>query len=132
VTTFQLWPFVGTGLLVPCASGFEYSNQAAGMLCRHPSLEGAFVPMSNESSEDAVPHVGCCGDEITEEHAAELDAYFAKLDNRGYLITVDRERLADSTEAWVWVQCKVVGHRHEFHPLSGYEGPAVFTWENCD
>lgn len=131
--TLQLWPFTGTGLLIPCASGFKYSNQASGMLCAHPEAEGVFVPMP---SEDAVPvpHVGCSGFGLNEAEATELDSYFASLDERrsGYRITVDREKLAESAEAWVWVKCVPHGDFAAFHPLAGYEGTAVFTWENCD
>ena len=129
--TFQLWNFTGTGFVIPCPSGFRYSNQAGGIGCTHPELEGAFVMLDRTS--DLIPHVGCFRDEIEESEADQLDQYFALGKGCGYSITVDRSRLGDSTEAWVWVNCAPVDDGFTgFHPLAGYSGPAVFTWENCD
>jgi hypothetical protein len=33
------------GLIVPCPSGIVYSNQTGGRFCRHPHLEGVYLPV---------------------------------------------------------------------------------------
>lgn len=33
------------GLIVPCTSGVEWTNQVGGVYCNHPRVEGIFIPL---------------------------------------------------------------------------------------
>ena len=44
----RLYGSVGTGIIIEFPTGIDYSNQTCGTLCLQPSIEGAFVPISND------------------------------------------------------------------------------------
>lgn len=33
------------GLIVPCSSGVEWTNQVGGVSCQHPKVEGIYIPL---------------------------------------------------------------------------------------
>ena len=39
---------MGAGLIVPKNTGVIYTNQTDGYACDHPTLEGVFIPLSND------------------------------------------------------------------------------------
>jgi len=131
-----------TGLIVLVKSGVIYSNQAGGLACRHPAEEGVFIPLQAFPDVD-VDKLECglakvfsekygdwCCNGIDEEDADYLDKVFEECN---LPLRVDRERLKDSMEAWLYViitrdvACDVVKH------LVGFKGRrAVLTWLNSD
>ena len=135
-------------LIVSYPTGIEYTNQTGGYSCHHPSLEGFCVPLAPSiyskarrewvSLQDELDKIlgmeskysGACWDGIDNEDADRLDALFEELDLG---VVVDRNRLGDSEEAWVWV----IVTRDTFC-FYGKLGPsvaghlAVLTWENSD
>lgn len=150
--TIQLYDSVGTGLIIACGSGVMISNQTGGTSCLHPEVEGVFVPLRNDcqfetglfmSPEvelskffEGSKHRGSgavCG--LDEEDADFIQSVL----NRARLcppISVDRERLNDSHEAWVHVV--VTGDESDesyssiFCHFEPYPRPAIFTWANSD
>lgn len=134
----DLFNFNGVGIIVACPSGVMYSNQAGGYACRHPELEGAFLPLTADMADGRAvldQHFfygkwkGHCYRGIDEETAQFLDDFLASSQvSRG--ITVDRHRLAESMEAWVYV--RLARHAAE-EALSGFDQAAgVLTWKNSD
>jgi hypothetical protein len=118
-------------LVIPCPSGVTYSFQTGGNRCHHPEIEGALIPL--EISDKDMPHAGCWGGPSIAEAADEIDAYLAssnEVDNGP--VRVDRARLAESEEGWIWV---VWSRRRWFlddDPTQPEEVRCVMVYENCD
>jgi len=136
----RLWNLVGLGLIVAHPSGVIYSNQTGGYACDHPEMEGVFVPL-----HDTDPYVdqyqqldqhfyygpkwrGHCYSGIDEETAAVVDEILTG----SYLtrrLTVNRDKLRDSEEAWIHV---IIAPPRE-RDFDGYpSGVGVLTWPNSD
>jgi hypothetical protein len=130
----------GFGLIVARPTGVSYFNQVGGVACLHKSLEGFYVPFwLNEEQDDLEPLrltplanlfvslFGECGyyTGIDEKMADEADALLASRFLTRELL-VDRTRLAETNEAWVWVtgRCEAVS---ELGEIAG-----VLTWQNSD
>jgi hypothetical protein len=143
----ELWEGIGFGAIISFPSGVHYSNQAGGTSCLHPTLEGVYVPLSNDY---AIPTGPLLGPE------KELFAYFEGPKHRGTGATggldeadaafiesvlarwrlsatleVDRARLLESHEAWVWATV-IAETGSPFSGLGPYPRPAILTWSNSD
>lgn len=123
------------GLIVLCRSGVLYTTQTAGTLCGHPMAEGVFVPLPGVFGENAFDMLADCGayDGCSEEEADAVDAILAAR-GQGKWLKVDRSRLNESAEAWVYVE--IASAESDYVPvLSGF-GPypmhGILTWENSD
>ncbi len=128
-------------LILKHASGVLYRNQTCGVACLMQEVEGVLAPvemLDNANIERIMnlPWVPIRG--ISTTMADELDSILASITTTQFL-TVDRERLSDSTEAWVHV---VADTREDKLPPRGdeYGGEAfdfgrckgVLTWPNSD
>src|SRR5262249_17548763 len=146
--TVKLWEHAGLGLIVEYHSGIVYSNQTCGNLCRQSELEGVFIPLRNHvtpggrllSPESELlayftqPSTGKLGvDGLDAEEVAFIESVLDKY-NLSDLISIDRSRLAESHEAWVYV--KLAGEQDTDVPLYSGLGPyprsGVLTWTNGD
>lgn len=129
--TIELDEMTGLGLVIACPSGVVYTNQVGGYACQHPELEGVFVPLPGSAAEKlnaffTGPKWNCrCYDAIDTETATFIDAILTELDTS---LCVDREKMADSCEAWIWVTLS----RNSLLWLGLDEGTGVLTWENSD
>ena len=141
----RVWDNAGTGLLIPCKSGIIYSNQTGGTSCLQMELEGAFVPFNNDVASE--PYNKLISKEedlfeyffkgkwngtgavhgLDEDDAKFIDSLFTNLQLK---LKVDRTKLKDSHEAWVWV----ILTENEDNYLIETEFPckAVLTWSNSD
>ena len=99
-----LYALNGPGLIILAPTGVAYLNQAGGYLCAQCVEEGAFVPLDLyavgllpelQRLLELVEH-------LTPDHADALDALLARFPTT-QSIRVDRTRLDDSMEAWVYV-----------------------------
>lgn len=119
----HLWDHVGTGLIVKFATGVIYSNQTGGTSCMQPQLEGVFIPLGNDvavqgnellSAENELTryfegpkHEGTgARDGLDGDDADSIDQAMGRTFDRSW-VAVDREKLGESMEAWVWVQCRI-------------------------
>lgn len=113
----HLWDAVGLGLILDYPSGIHYSNQAGGHACLQPTLEGIYVPLRNDILEHSTlmspatdlwqyftgpPLLGMGALGLNQRDADHIDAIFTRY-RLETLLTVDRLRLSESYEAWVWV-----------------------------
>lgn len=99
-------------LLIPRATGVIYEGQTGGEATLRQAAQGALVPLSREPVdhmprlreifEDA-PWFGACHAGIDEATAAALDVIFRALPGHSG-ISVDRARLSESHESWVYVR----------------------------
>jgi hypothetical protein len=128
-------------LIVEHPSGVVYENQVGGTLCWQARAEGILAPVDLEPN--AVEQImklpydeGRRG--ITAEVADGIDAVLAASSGGRYL-KVDRERLGESWEAWVFVVADIPESSE--HQLEGpYFGAprgfgrstGVLTWPNSD
>ncbi|MBB5030547.1 DUF6210 family protein [Prosthecobacter vanneervenii] len=150
--TIRLYDAVGTGVILTCQSGVMVSNQTGGTACLQPEVEGVYVPLRNDYSAQ---------DFRFSSPELELSAYFEGPKHRGAgaisgldsedaefiddilsrhglneSISVDREKLGDSHEAWVHVVVKAdESHDEDLAQFTGF-GPyprhGILTWANSD
>lgn len=124
----------GLGLIIEHPTGVIYSNQTGGNFCLQPELEGAFVPLDAPAVEDQLYAWFTQGDghpiRLPMSDADRVDEILRDA-HLAPTIVVDRERLAESSEAWIYVLLQET----EFSVFSGF-GPyprrGVLTWANSD
>lgn len=117
-------------------SGVVYTNQAGGGACTQPAEQGWLVPLSDDPPLDGSrPPLEIRLRQITEgatslsaEQADALDALLAESPLTSF-VSVDRRRLREASEAWVYVQIT----QEAEHPWSGLEADTgVMSWPNSD
>ncbi len=127
-------------LILEWASGVTYENQVGGTLCLQATAEGVLAPV--DLDPDAVEQIMNLPYEprygISAEVADAIDGVLAASPSGRYL-KVDRARLAESFEAWVFVVADIPESSE--HQLQGpYFGAprgfgrstGVLTWPNSD
>ncbi|CAN5720749.1 hypothetical protein BH11VER1_BH11VER1_20970 [soil metagenome] len=133
----KLWSLVGTGLIVPRDTGVIYTNQTDGTACDHPTLEGAFIPLSNdynhERFEDSLESKLCAlypeGWGAPSIETCDLIDQLLAGFHASAGIRVDRDRMSESREAWMWV----ILDENEKHDFEGFgRSSAILTWPNSD
>jgi len=123
-------------LLLEHPSGVFYENQVGGVVCSRATLEGMLAPIDLPS--DAVQHIMNlpydAGLGISAEIADAIDGALAASPGARYL-KVDRARLAESAEAWVFVVADIPesAELRLEHPYSGAPrgfgaSTGVLTW----
>ena len=123
------------GLILFWNTGITYTNQVAGLECLHPELEGAYVPLF-EGVGRPVRHAFTqhfCGDwhPINDSDADIIDGILRR-SQLGFIVT-DRHRLADSYEAWVFVEVREHIQDSRIPLLTGFGVQrGVLTWPNSD
>jgi hypothetical protein len=124
-----LYNSVGVGLIVSYPSGILFTNQVGGHACLRPSEEGIYIPLHDEVNDQEKTFYkyftgpkwrGWCSNGIDEETAEFVDGVLQKSLSTT-MITVDRQRLSDSSEAWIYV---LIGEQPPERPSSycGDEG----------
>lgn len=125
------------GLIIEMPSGQAYSNQCGGYACHHPELEGVYISLgpTPESFENHFvgensKWKGHCYDGIDDDTARFLETELKSQPlGRIDCVTVDRDRLRECEEGWVWV--KITENSHPLlRPYGGMSG--VLTWQNSD
>lgn len=137
----QLFYAGGVGLIPPWNSGVVYSNQTGGHGCRHPEMEGMYVPLFPEGSsiektlEDMFTGQkwqGWCCEGIDAQTADLIDAVLAEID-RTKGMKVNRDHLEDSQEAWIHLTITDSRMAPDFSLLKGFgQQNAILTWSNSD
>ena len=130
-----LYDLRGVGLLIPWPSGVVYQGQVGGHYCLPFREEGIFVPMETEGLAEHLYDYftgakwgGWCGDGIDEEAADFVDQLLAqRLPHEEGFIKVDRSRLREATEAWIYVDVQKDANLAGLTPCK-----AILTWENSD
>jgi len=148
----QLWEAVGLGLIIEYPSGIAYSNQTGGTSCSHPKVEGLLVPLRNDTEYetrrllspenelyDYFKGPKYCGTGaiggLDVEDVSFIESVLEKY-RLSSCISIDRSRLADSHEAWVYVNVereeRSEDHLKIFAGLGPYPRSGVLTWTNTD
>ncbi|KNY27594.1 DUF6210 family protein [Pseudobacteroides cellulosolvens] len=98
-----LWGLEQLALIVLCKSGVEYFNQVGGNSCIQKSVEGILTIIFdvNDIIKDISQNtLGLMY--LSEDDADRIDQILSKYYTTCYL-SVDRERLKESAEAWIYV-----------------------------
>src|ERR1043165_5256239 len=99
------------GIIIAFSSGVKFSNQVGGYACLHPEIEGVYAPLNNTVVNQVGELLayftgpkwrGWCMEGIDEETADVIDSVLSQ-SHYSRRLRVDRNRLADSCEAWVHV-----------------------------
>jgi hypothetical protein len=119
------------GIIVLSDDGEEYTNQSGGYACKHPVANGRvqyFDEADNLSDADKLlqkalygwfyygPHNGWCCDGINKTDSKFINHLMS---DGSWYWRVNRKRLADSMEAWVFIIDE-----------KGTEG--ILIWANSD
>jgi hypothetical protein len=136
-----LYPLRQVGLIILYPTGIIFQNQTGGISCIQRSEEGIFFPVSDAPvlDENYTTKMDLLDIELTKlfpSYATNLKPELAdKIDLllRNYLplkgVTVDRNRLNDSDEAWIYVNIEP----SELADYSGFgSSRGVLTWSNSD
>jgi hypothetical protein len=127
-------------LILEHASGVYYENQVGGVLCWQAMLEGVLAPLDLDPAavEEIMNLPYDAGRGITAEIADAIDAVLDASPGERYL-KVDRARLAESWEAWVFVVADIPesSERQLQGPYFGAprgfgRSTGVLTWPNSD
>lgn len=131
-----LYDLEQTALILLSEKGVLYHNQTGGNFCMQPRAKGILVPISNDPPL-ANLHEGSLAfklSSITENRVGLNLADADRIDDllnrelHGMTVTVDREQLGISMEAWLFVD---VDESSEVLP--GFEKQkAILTWPNSD
>jgi len=126
----------GVSAILLESSGVIYSNQTGGCACTRPEAEGILVPFNNDPPLDSpekalwrrLRSILENAPYLTPELADRVDAVLAD-DPDTHFAKVDRSRLRDSHESWVYVEIAADAS----FLLRGF-GPAkaILTWPNSD
>lgn len=132
----------GLGLIILQPSGAFYTLETGGYACYHALAEGVFVPLHRETDDDQemllTAHFtgpkweGWC-DEGIDEDTAEYVNYVLSLSPSTSYLKVDRTRLDDSREAWIFVNVSEPTGDPDVARISGFgQCKGVLVWGNSD
>jgi hypothetical protein len=136
----RLWSLNGVGLIIAHPSGVRYSNQVGGYANFHPSIEGVFVPVMEPEVDQQTrlyrhfigpKWQGHCYGGIDEETADFVDGVL-DLSSSTKRIRVDRSRLQESEEAWIFVVFTAAPEDSYALFTDFPSGAGVLTWANSD
>ena len=148
----KLFDGVGTGLIIACKSGVRFSNQTGGTGCHQPEIEGVYIPLRNDylidSREFMSPelklaehftgpkHLGSGAISGLDHDDADLIDEILKKENLYPQLSVNRWRLKESHEAWVFVTISrdesPESNLSLFTGFDPYPRDGILTWANSD
>lgn len=117
-------------LIISCPTEVFYTNQTHGTCCYHPEIEGILIPLNNymRLEDELSSFINDFAQIYTEDLADKIDII---LSNYVDFIKVDRDKLKESGEAWLYV---TIDKTHDI--ISGFVengyNKAVLTWINSD
>lgn len=135
--TVLLYAQDNAGLIIPWLSGVIFQQQTGGYTCLQDSLEGVFVPLDDFAGHAEELHRfftgpkwgGNCDNGIDDVTADFIDATLGRIPGHS-TVKVDRGRLTDSHEAWIYV---TVADPYSTGVLDGFSPcSAILTWPNSD
>jgi len=140
---------IDIGLIISCPTGVLYSNQSDGYSCAHPTMEGAYLPLtvpvspwaSKPLGHEAIynhwqtrytsePAIGY--GYMKEADAVHIDAFLTTTDTP-FQVTVDRTRFRDSWEGWIYtVLAPLQKNQFAVQNFEPHPRNAILVWPNSD
>ncbi len=130
--TIRLSQTDSLGLIILMKTGVLVSNQTGGYSCLQSEAEGVYVPLGKDAREleeffSDVNYVG-----LDEKMADHIDGILVR-DAITRFLRVDRSRLEESHEAWVFVDMLAVDGDPGAPLISGFSATkGILTWPNSD
>jgi hypothetical protein len=128
----RIWETDGLGLILIRETGVIVQNQTGGVACTQSETEGIFVPLQTDAHEIQTFFADY---ETLDSAAADfLDEFFHR-DGNGNLrfLSVDRARLNESLEAWVYVNVAQPDGDPRLNLIQGFgKTGGILTWSNSD
>ncbi|EQA72902.1 DUF6210 family protein [Leptospira noguchii] len=131
----RLWGMENIGLIIEYQTGIIYSNQTGGYACLQPEVEGFLVPLEdleNKIQQSLQEYFtgpkwrSWCHDEETADFIDSLLKPF-------YYLKVNRSKLLQSHEAWIYMELLLQKGDLEYQIYSGFlEKSGILTWGNSD
>jgi len=118
-------------LIIKMKSSVTYTNQTGGGSCMQPAVEGILMILDDETKSIAngLNDITLNKTYLTTKDADMIDLLFRT--NRVDYMMVDRRRLEDSMEAWLYVL--IDNSKTENSMFKGFiENEGVITWNNSD
>lgn len=137
---------VGLGLIIQYPTGVDIVTQTGGTACLSMHLEGVYLPLQNDYEIPSLKFMSGeidlnvyfatekyfgdgATDGIDEEDAKKIESILRE--KALSFITVDRDKLKVSHEAWIWVKIESNPHYLSF-PYNEFPLSGVLTWCNSD
>jgi hypothetical protein len=136
--TIHLYDSCGIGIIIQFPSGVFYSNQTGGLTTKQSIEEGVFVPLFSEAIDQEKLLIdyftgpkweGLCGYNIDNETADFVDHVLSLIPGSEF-VKVDRSRLQDSHEAWIYVEISEASFPPVIENFGKCKG--VLIWANSD
>lgn len=135
---------IGLGLIIIWSSGVIYSHQVGGYSCLTAKEEGVFARLYKELDDQEAMFIehfcgskwnGCCFGGIDNETADFIDQVL-NLSSRTNFIKVDRTRLDECCEAWIYVDINEPETSQDGYCSAALGGfgkvKGVLIWSNSD
>lgn len=139
----RLWATEDIGLIILWKTGVLIANQTCGHTCLQPEEEGVYIPLHRDlETHGPLSYTDRLEDLFENLHGVGIDNTLAdKIDDLlthfqfGILnfLRVDRSRLGDSHEAWVYVDVADSQPERMTSTIYGFGVcKGVLTWVNSD
>lgn len=135
----HVWETASLGLIILYPSGVLVSNQTGGSACLRPEAEGIYVPLRAEAIEleqyfTGEPWNGACCNGIDHAAANRIDDYLTSVDHGALaFLSVNRQRLHESHEAWIYVNIEETPPTSPLSLFTGFgKASGILTFPNSD
>ena len=144
----EIWDSVGLGIIIEFPTGVLISNQTGGTACLNPKIEGIYLPLANDYSEEnkrflspeieltnyfeGTKHKGAGAIKgIDIEDAKKIDSIMTN-SRLNELIEIDLNRLTESHEAWIRIKIHNDTNTELIQGFDNYPLDGILTWGNSD
>ncbi len=132
----RIWECNSVGLIIPMQTGVIVQNQTGGVACVQSEVEGIYVPIYTDAQEIEVffAERGGAIAGLDQKEADFLDEFLHRDGHKGlWFLSVDRSRLHESIEAWVYVTINQLEGDLRIGVIQGFgETSGILTWPNSD
>jgi hypothetical protein len=134
--TIEIGYFDGLGLIMLDPSGVYYTSQVGGYACLHPEAEGVFFPLPTDLNRYELntlrQHFNGSWEALNDYEADLVDTVLRRSSRNLNWISVDRSRLKDSFEAWVYVKLNPKKTKMD-DLVKGFDDSfGILVWPNSD
>ena len=132
----RVWQTDSLGLIIFKNTGVRISNQTGGYACNQPEVEGIYIPLRTQAQdieEFFVSKLAGDGSFPLNESVADFIDEYLQRDGNTCFLRVDRTRLTESHEAWVYVDITPPKGDNRSSLIEGFgNSKGVITWPNSD
>jgi hypothetical protein len=132
----RIWETNSLGLILIRETGVIIQNQTGGVACIQSEIEGIYVPLWSDAHEieDFFAESSGCLNGLNQAQADFLEEFLHRDGHKGLsFLRIDRTRLEQSLEAWVYVKVTEPDGDPRINLVEGFgETNGILTWSNSD